>query len=247
MKIILNADDLGYDLPLNQKVFDLMEDHKLTSSTIIVNAPAFDDACRYIPKNKHCSFGIHLNLTEFKPVSKNKFLYPILDSNGNFSKDIRLINMNRNLMYAVFDEWSAQVEKLIKEGINISHIDSHGHIHTDPRLFYVLKKIQKKYSLNRVRISQNIYSLENKISSLLVFKKKLWNFALHYFPRTITTNYFGDIEDFIKLPKKDISRIDTVELMTHPGGYKATDENILRSNLQEKSKTPVSYISYNEL
>jgi hypothetical protein len=35
--------------------------------------------------------------------------------------------------------------------------------------------------------------------------------------------------------------------MTHPGGYKATDENILRSNLQEKSKTPVSYISYNEL
>jgi predicted glycoside hydrolase/deacetylase ChbG (UPF0249 family) len=71
MKIIINADDLGYSERENNAIFSYLDENKITSSTIIANGPGFDRAVPGIllrNKERNISFGAHLNLTEFCPI-----------------------------------------------------------------------------------------------------------------------------------------------------------------------------------
>ena len=44
MKIIINADDLGLSCLVNDEIFSLIANGRITSSTIMANAPATEDA-----------------------------------------------------------------------------------------------------------------------------------------------------------------------------------------------------------
>jgi len=158
MDLIINADDLGTSLEINDSIFYLMSRNIVTSSTIIANAPAFNDAVGKMLHHADKSFGVHLYLTQFKPLTENPTFKTIVDDNGNFNGNIMNIPIDSALRQAVFEEWYAQIKKIQSFGIKISHIDSHQHVHTIPHLFMVLKKIQKTFEIRRVRISKNIYS-----------------------------------------------------------------------------------------
>ena len=67
MRIIINADDLGISQEVNDAIFGLMAEGKVTSATILANGPAVEEAARRVAEFPECSFGVHLNLTEFKP------------------------------------------------------------------------------------------------------------------------------------------------------------------------------------
>lgn len=84
-RVIINADDLGISLRVNDSIFELMEYRRISSATLMATGPAFDDAVSRMPKFPHCSFGIHLNLTEFAPLSGKIRLHQILDKKGEFA------------------------------------------------------------------------------------------------------------------------------------------------------------------
>lgn len=129
----------------------------ITSSTILANGPAFDNAILRIRDYPQCSIGVHLNLTEFRPLVAGG-LFPILDGEGCFAGGrIRHIPIGGQLREAIFQEWCAQIERLASLGLRPSHIDSHHHVHTIPALFPVLKRVQRRFGLRKVRITMNIY------------------------------------------------------------------------------------------
>src|SRR6516164_9169595 len=74
MLLIINADDLGVSESVNNETFALMQSGLITSATLIANAPAFEDAVRNSKRFPHCSFGVHLNLSVFPPLSRSKYL-----------------------------------------------------------------------------------------------------------------------------------------------------------------------------
>src|SRR5690349_11238443 len=67
--VIINADDLGMSERVNEAIFDLMAQGRVTSATVMANGPAFRHAISGISRFPACSFGAHLNLTEFAPVT----------------------------------------------------------------------------------------------------------------------------------------------------------------------------------
>jgi predicted glycoside hydrolase/deacetylase ChbG (UPF0249 family) len=78
MKIIINGDDLGYSEKENDAIFMCLDKHLITSSTVMSNAPGFEKAVPEIllrQANKSISFGVHLNLTEFSPLTKADVFY----------------------------------------------------------------------------------------------------------------------------------------------------------------------------
>ena len=95
MRIIINADDLGSNETVNDAVFSLMSEKKISSATIMANGPNFDDAVTRSKIYTDCSFGCHLNLTEFKPFTNSQILYDygIVDENG-FTGKLREIRKN---------------------------------------------------------------------------------------------------------------------------------------------------------
>ena len=86
MRLIINADDLGLSPEVNESIFALMARRRLTSATILANAPYWEVAVRQAAHFPWCSFGIHLNLTQFQPLSAAPGLQPLLAEAGGLSR-----------------------------------------------------------------------------------------------------------------------------------------------------------------
>lgn len=219
MDIIVNADDFGMNTEVNEAIFELISRQRVTSSTIMVNAPAFEHAVAIIKQCPNCSFGIHLNITEFSPLTNNPVFKDFLDEKGHFRRENLFLPIGVPLIHAIYCEWCAQIEKALLHGVKISHIDSHDHIHTrKPQLFPLLKLIQRKYNISKVRITKNIHSVTYPIrSKTLHYKKKLFNYAIKRIYPTRTTLGFTDFTSFLENARIGVIPHNLIEVMVHPG------------------------------
>src|SRR5580704_13034786 len=133
--IVVNAEDLGASKSINNEIFALMESGFVTSATIIANAPAFDHAVAESKRFPNCSFGVHLNLTVFRPLTPSGDLAPVLDQNSCLSSKLLRTPITRELRGPLLRELTAQVQRTLEAGIPVSHFDSHENVHTLPKLF----------------------------------------------------------------------------------------------------------------
>lgn len=155
-RIIINADDLGMSGEVNAAIEKAITAGCISSSTIMANAPAFEDAIRIAKLYPHISFGVHLNIDEFKPLTDTSVFmkYGMLDTDGAFKKEYLHntdISFNDDLLDAIYKEWKAQVKKVIDAGVIPSHFDSHEHTHGIFELQPMYIKLLKGYCVKRTR------------------------------------------------------------------------------------------------
>ena len=62
IRIIINADDLGKDSQVNDKISEALQNGFITSSTIMANIELWDEVHKIVDANPKASFGVHLNL-----------------------------------------------------------------------------------------------------------------------------------------------------------------------------------------
>jgi predicted glycoside hydrolase/deacetylase ChbG (UPF0249 family) len=83
-------------------------------------------------------FGVHLNLTQGRPVLPVARVPSLVGADGRFRPLgaflIRLA-FRRIVMDEVAAEWRAQIDAARRAGVRISHLDSHQHVHLIPRIF----------------------------------------------------------------------------------------------------------------
>lgn len=244
MVVIINADDLGISPQVNREILRLVSQGAITSATLLANGAAVEQAATEVRKFPQASFGVHLNLTEFQPVAPSAELQPIIDDAGRFrGNHIREIRLDRELKTGIFQEWCAQIEKLMGLGITPSHIDSHHHTHTIPALFPVLRRVANKYGITKVRISRNLYVETDPL--MLRLKKSLYNGVLRHFGGFRTTDLFSGFDTFLE--RNGGSRHGkSIELMVHPGA--PGNENESRRLVEwVRSRPEIRLISYNDL
>ena len=155
-RIIINADDLGMSREVNAAIETAIKEGCISSSTIMANAPAFDDAVRIAKLYPQISFGVHLNIDEFKPLTETSVFmkYGMLDANGAFKKEYlhnTELSYSDELLEAIYNEWKAQVKKVIDTGVIPSHFDSHEHTHGIFELQPILVRLMKEYGIKKVR------------------------------------------------------------------------------------------------
>lgn len=250
MRIIVNADDLGLSEPVNEAIFQGMQRGSITSATLLSNGPAVKAATQKLHLFPNCSFGVHLNLTEFEPLcpGSDDGLASILDQARRFNgNSIREVRINVAMLRAIFREWCCQIENLTRLGVEPSHLDAHHHVHTIPQLLPVLAALRRRYKINRVRISRNMYDDSERPGRVLLAEKHVFNVAL----RTIgfrTTRIFTDLVTFVKLCAVRPPRPASVELMTHPGSVPRNEEaNLLESDWPGRLAYAATLVNYNNL
>ncbi|MBX3390314.1 MAG: ChbG/HpnK family deacetylase [Phycisphaeraceae bacterium] len=251
-RVIINADDLGLSGRVNDAIFGLMRRGRLTSSTIMANGPALEDAAARTKEFPRCSFGVHLNLTDLRPVTGDPTLRPLLGDAGEFARKAREVSYDDALLAAVEREWITQVNKVRSLGVPVSHLDSHHHTHTHAPLFKVLKRVQAMTGIRRVRTTMNLYHpTDPLVGGMKQRLKKLgWHTALRWMaPRTTTTDLFTWFWIYHDL-LPTVPRARTVELMVHPGSddpiFKR-EEELMDTPWEARSKPPISLVSYNDL
>ena len=249
MRLIINADDLGYNQKVNDAIFDLMAEGRITSATIMANGEAVEDAAKRASGTKDCSFGVHLDIHELAPLTSNPALQRIMDPRGWFNGSVRDIRITSDLQHAVGEEWRAQVAKLRSLGVQISHIDSHHHTHTIPALFRTLKDLQRDTGIWKVRATHNIYPNNVRVSLVKMMKKWLWAWALRNWRRTKTVDGFTDFATLLAEGSRRKVPHEVVEAMVHPGypKYAVEETAALRTDWQKSLLGPVEMISYWQL
>lgn len=153
--LIINADDLGYSKEINIAIEKAIVAGAITSSSLLVNAPAFEDGVEIAQKYPGISIGLHLDLIEFMPLTNPEVFkkYGIVGSNGYFIEKaiFNVVDFTEELKNAIEEEWCAQAEKFISAGLVITHIDSHQHTHLIYALKDVLSRVMNRYSIKKVR------------------------------------------------------------------------------------------------
>ena len=71
-RLVINADDFGLCDGVNRAVAQAHTDGVLTSTTLMANMPAAEEAVKIAKEMPSLGVGIHLNLTEGPPVSKDQ-------------------------------------------------------------------------------------------------------------------------------------------------------------------------------
>lgn len=236
LKLIINADDLAIGKDVNAATFALMSRGIVTSATAIANCPLLEETLREAKSFPKCSFGVHLNVTQFEPLTREPGLRPLLDADGCFRGNaIREIRITPQLQEVVFQEWAAQIQRFIALRHPPSHLDSHHNTHTIPGLFSVLKRVQKRFGIRKVRITRNLFGPDERPRQSLLWQKKFWNLALRFYYPTRVTKGFTGFREFHDLVERgalerwlnpSMQQDVVVELMVHPGhaGYREETE-----------------------
>lgn len=200
MRLIVNADDFGLSESINSGIIEGYKEGIITSTTVMVNMPAFEHGVELAKQNSSLGVGVHLTFTVGKPITSNLNL--LTKDNGEFHSWKEIENFaDTDEVYA---EAKAQVEKLITAGIKPTHLDGHHHVHTFKKLRDTFFKLAKEYNLP-VRISDAEYKEEAKKYGLKTIDK-------------LVVEFFDNPNEKVLIDAfNEASENDCLELMVHPG------------------------------
>jgi predicted glycoside hydrolase/deacetylase ChbG (UPF0249 family) len=247
MLLIVNADDLGASEAVNDETFALMESGLVTSATLMANGPAFEQAAKYSKRFSKCSFGVHLNLTEFRPLSQGKHLAPALRA-GEFFRELRAQRFSIELRDALEHELMVQVQRVVDAGVPVSHIDSHHFIHSSRKLFSAVKAVQRRFGIRKVRCTREALSERSVVYSA---KRRLFDTGLRNIYRSSSPDCWCEFRMLhpVMVANKLIN-VKCLEVLVHPGSGKPDyieEINLLKSDWQQLIPLDVELGSYHLL
>jgi chitin disaccharide deacetylase len=155
-RLIINADDFGLTPGINRAIKELHQAGVLTSTTLMASGPAFDDAIAIVHANPTLGVGCHIVLTDGVPVSPPHTIPTLLGPDGKTFRP-SLVDFLQALLRGKISadnikrEALAQIQKLQRAGVNITHLDTHKHTHLFPAVTRPLLQIAEHYSISAIR------------------------------------------------------------------------------------------------
>ena len=155
-RLIINADDFGLTSGVNRAIAELHHAGALTSATLMATGAAFDDAIAIAHANPSLGVGCHIVLTDGTPVSPPESIPTLLGPDSKAFRPSLLDFMQALLRGSIREdeierEALAQIEKLQRAGISITHLDTHKHTHLFPAVSRPLLRLAQRCSIRAVR------------------------------------------------------------------------------------------------
>ncbi len=182
-KIIINADDFGLTEGVNNGIVRAYREGILTSASLMVNMPGFEDALKLIRENPGLDIGIHINIVRGKPVLPAYKVRTLTDKNGFFLRDIfkilKGIYQKKISLTELEFECDAQIKKALDRGIIITHLDSEKHLHLIKSISEICIKLIKTYGIFKMRVVNELaYLRKLTFNPLSIFRAGLYKTLL---------------------------------------------------------------------
>lgn len=137
-RLIINADDFGLTHGVNRAIAEGHVRGVVTSTTLMANSRAFDEAVLIAKSSDKWSVGCHLVLVDGEPLIDPGRLPTLVPGRNShkFRDGVGILALQslagRVDSDQVEAESIAQIRKLQASGINVSHVDTHKHTHIFP-------------------------------------------------------------------------------------------------------------------
>ena len=155
-KLIINADDFGRHLSVNRAIIQGHTSGCITSASLMPSGCAFQDAIEKAANFPSLGVGVHFTLIGEKTVLPPEQVPSLVNCDGRLHKEypefISRFFQGRIKLNEVRAELTAQMEKVVSNGIAVAHIDSHQHLHVLPGIINIVLDIAAKYKIKALRI-----------------------------------------------------------------------------------------------
>ncbi len=158
-RLIVNADDFGYTAGINRAIVEAHTRGIVTSTTLMANGRAFDDAVRSSATVPRLSVGCHVVLIDGVSVLGAEQLPSITTSNSGGGARFRdgLKSFAARTLAGRLNpreieiEVCAQIRRLQSAGVSVSHVDTHKHTHLFPAVLRPLLRAARACGVRAVR------------------------------------------------------------------------------------------------
>src|SRR5688572_8336834 len=167
-RLIVNADDFGLSSGANHAIIRAHREGILTSASLMVNEPGFDEAVALARENPRLGVGLHLTFLCGHSTLPCEKIPGLVNTQCEFEyKPVRLgmrYFFQRDLREQLRAEMLAQFEKFRATGLPLDHVDSHHHLHAHPTIFRILIESAEDLGITHLRLTNEPFALHARLA-----------------------------------------------------------------------------------
>ena len=227
--LIVHADDGGLCKSVNRAIIIALETGIVTSTSLMVPCPQFEEIADFFNQNTQYDVGIHLTLTceyphyPWRPISDSEKVPSLVNSKGYLKSKNEFIKTANAADVAI--ELRAQIERFLRTGIRPTHLDTHqGTVFRDMQFLEIYVKLGMEYQIPPMLLKPNEHSLKlinhrglkiekQAIEKLLALQIPFLDFLY------MTDNYTKSVQETEKMYIQVMDKIPTgiSQIIIHPG------------------------------
>lgn len=167
-RLIVNADDFGASDSINQAVAQAHREGILTSASLMVTGPAFEEAVELARQLPRLGVGLHLTLTGARSVLPPRDIPGLVDSAQRFGANPVTAGwryfFRRSLREPLRREIHAQFEKFFATGLRLDHVNGHQHVHLHPVVFRLIEHNLGPWRVTHFRCTRDPFWLNARLA-----------------------------------------------------------------------------------
>jgi hopanoid biosynthesis associated protein HpnK len=168
-RLIVNADDFGRSASINQAVVRAHQEGVLTTASLMVNEPAFEEAVALARERPTLGVGLHLTLLCGHSALPPGEIPGLVNGNGEFSDNpagagFRYFFQPR-LREQLRREIHAQFQKFRAARLPLDHVNGHLHLHLHPTVFGILMADAAQLGFKHLRLTRDPFRLNLHLAS----------------------------------------------------------------------------------
>src|SRR6185369_2238886 len=162
-RLVVNADDFGRSASINRAVIRAYREGILTTASLMVNEPAFEEAVTLAHQNPRLGVGLHLTLLCGHSALMPEQIPGLVDGRGRFADSPAGVGFHyffyRSLREQLRREIRAQFQKFRATGLHLDHVNGHLHLHLHPTIFGILMEEASSLGIQRMRLTRDPFWL----------------------------------------------------------------------------------------
>jgi chitin disaccharide deacetylase len=154
--LIVTADDFGIHEAVNEAVSEASTAGIPTAASLMVGAPAAEDAVRRARELPGLRVGLHLVLADGFAVLPRQQIPDLVDEQGRFGNGMCLDGVRYFAMPALRRQLEAEIRAqfaaFARTGLVLDHVNAHKHFHLHPTLLEMIVRIGREFGMSAVRV-----------------------------------------------------------------------------------------------
>jgi hopanoid biosynthesis associated protein HpnK len=167
-RLIINADDFGLSHSVNEAVIRAHREGILTSASLMVNEPGFDEAVKLAKENPKLGVGLHVSLLHGHSTLPPEKIPGLINERREFSNNPVGAGMkyffDDGLREPLQAEIRAQFEKFRSTGLPLDHVNGHLHLHLHPVIFKILMEHADTFGIRHLRLTRDCLARSRRMS-----------------------------------------------------------------------------------
>lgn len=156
-RLIVNGDDFGLSIGITDGIRLAHRYGFLTSTSMIVNMPSSEYALTRLDRCPKLGIGIHLNVCQGKPLLPPDEVPSLTATNGEFFSPREMARRLTKFQVASHEleaEFRAQIQWLKRRVGEVTHADSHQHMHLFPGAVAAFRRAARAEQVRCIRASK---------------------------------------------------------------------------------------------